>query len=673
MSAAVSGLSKGGPSDSELKTDKSLSKSLDVRLLEILPGLPSDKICVQLHHVTLDERNPPPYEALSYTWGSPENPVSIEVASLSTHDTYELHVTQNLATAIIHLRHHDRSRTIWADAICINQDDILERSHQVAMMGLIYRLARRVVAFIGPEEIDSTYLLGRLDEISQNIDVDFSSGAVTVKGSGEPHWANLRQEVPLGDRAFLAMYHLIHRPWFERLWIRQEIGLGGSNGVLLFGHSEIAWPAFCIAIFVLARKPLPRLDIFGPSELRAFRDRLQRVDTVALYSKRWFRLSSLRQQIGYSECQDPRDKIYGVLSQLKDPDTKLNIVPDYRRDAAEVYTDVVSRHITYNGNLAILAQCELRESNTLSLPSWVPDFSTTLSVSHLHFTSPPIFELFPAFSSIEGRVLQALGVHCGTITHITTIDEDVLFSGDVGTIQEIQRLLPLMKDTTDTYRTGEMILGAYCSTLCADNFKDRWHLKVDHLYSYLESVDLLESILKATEDEAKEIAEKQHQFFNQVRDGCKGRSIFWTDQGHMGLAPSTARIGDRITLLFGFTKPIVTRCANATPGKPLSCQVVGMCYAHGMMQGQPILGELPPYIGDVNDSNSRLGLYRKGYIDRRNPNDTIREEDPRMASFLSALVEKGLLEVPTLEDLQKKGVLDVLKEAGIPIQTFNLI
>jgi hypothetical protein len=43
----------------------------------------------------------------------------------------------------------------WYDALCINQEDILERSEQVAKMGSIYENASSVLVWLGPPSIHS--------------------------------------------------------------------------------------------------------------------------------------------------------------------------------------------------------------------------------------------------------------------------------------------------------------------------------------------------------------------------------------------------------------------------------------------------------------------------------------------------------------------------------------
>ena len=65
------------------------------------------------------------YTALSYVWGDPERKVSIKV------ERHALSITASLDTALRHLRDPSRERRIWADAICINQNDFEERNQQV--------------------------------------------------------------------------------------------------------------------------------------------------------------------------------------------------------------------------------------------------------------------------------------------------------------------------------------------------------------------------------------------------------------------------------------------------------------------------------------------------------------------------------------------------------------
>lgn len=131
--------------------------SLKTRFLRIHRGTGNDQLKCTLFTSTLIGAR---YEALSYTWGTdPQtNPVSINGIVAG--------VTINLLDAMLALRRPNKSRVMWIDAVCINQNDIQERGHQVQQMGDIYQCAARVVVWLGEESNDSSRLF-RLIRIHQ--------------------------------------------------------------------------------------------------------------------------------------------------------------------------------------------------------------------------------------------------------------------------------------------------------------------------------------------------------------------------------------------------------------------------------------------------------------------------------------------------------------------------
>jgi hypothetical protein len=96
----------------------------EIRLLKIIPGNKSTPVSCRLHISSLDAT--PPYAALSYTWGDAVVTEEIHV------DGKRLPVRTNLANVLRLLRDDwsdifidmDTSTLLlWADALCINQDD----------------------------------------------------------------------------------------------------------------------------------------------------------------------------------------------------------------------------------------------------------------------------------------------------------------------------------------------------------------------------------------------------------------------------------------------------------------------------------------------------------------------------------------------------------------------
>ena len=84
------------------------------------------------------------YEALSYVWGSCHGNQKIFC------DGKPLLVTMNCLQALRYLRLKSKTRNLWVDALCIDQRNVQERSHQVALMGDVYRLASKVLIWFGP-------------------------------------------------------------------------------------------------------------------------------------------------------------------------------------------------------------------------------------------------------------------------------------------------------------------------------------------------------------------------------------------------------------------------------------------------------------------------------------------------------------------------------------------
>lgn len=98
-----------------------------IRIATIHPGDWQDEIKISLTVVEFLETNPPRYEALSYVWGSEDDPEAIRII-IDTEKTFIFPVTQNLSTALRYLRRLSEPRIIWVDAICINQSNNIERA-----------------------------------------------------------------------------------------------------------------------------------------------------------------------------------------------------------------------------------------------------------------------------------------------------------------------------------------------------------------------------------------------------------------------------------------------------------------------------------------------------------------------------------------------------------------
>ncbi|EKG11053.1 Heterokaryon incompatibility [Macrophomina phaseolina MS6] len=97
----------------------------------------------EIVHCSLD--NAPPYEAISYVWGSHDKTHMIRL--LPGNRT--LAVTASVDKVLSDMKKHSTTGYLWIDQFCISQEDELERSHQVTLMGEIYSKARRTLVWTG--------------------------------------------------------------------------------------------------------------------------------------------------------------------------------------------------------------------------------------------------------------------------------------------------------------------------------------------------------------------------------------------------------------------------------------------------------------------------------------------------------------------------------------------
>ncbi len=89
------------------------------------------------------------YTAILYVWRDPNDTRIICI------DEIPVATTINLFSALRDLRHENRTLTVWADAICINQHDDEEKFKQIAMMGKIYSMADHTVIYLGRRPISN--------------------------------------------------------------------------------------------------------------------------------------------------------------------------------------------------------------------------------------------------------------------------------------------------------------------------------------------------------------------------------------------------------------------------------------------------------------------------------------------------------------------------------------
>lgn len=193
------------------------------------------------------------YEALSYCWESGDKPKSIIL------NGYKFSVTENLFSALQHLRDRQLPRTLWIDAICINQGDsesdgkdvVDEKTKQIPLMRQIYAQAGRVIVWLGDDREDGEKTLrwinhfagqqGKsLQKVIEGDRPSVSSMEADALGKlcylddrskGDPaeDHQSMRYFVDGNDSKKdlmtehdVASSKLLQRDWFRRVWVRRH-------------------------------------------------------------------------------------------------------------------------------------------------------------------------------------------------------------------------------------------------------------------------------------------------------------------------------------------------------------------------------------------------------------------------------------------------------------------
>ncbi|KUI67444.1 Heterokaryon incompatibility protein 6, OR allele [Cytospora mali] len=599
---------------------------LFTRRLTIHKGNYGDDIEVDLEVVDLGDRTPsrPYYDALSYAWGSEEKPCAVFV----DEDKRTIPTTTNLDEALRRLRYPDRPRYMWIDALCIDQGNEKERSRQVSYMSHVFWTAPRVVVWLGPgdEEGGSNLALETLEDIGNRIQVNWELGTLigVTKLDNEQWGPNTRCLKPLNHKQHTAILALIQRPWFERIWIRQEVFKANDMSRVVCGRKVVGWGAFQRGVYCCVKhRPPPGIS---KRKRKTWRAKYQVVKgAIRPYP---YVLTYLRHRTVGASCTDDRDRIYALLGMMNDEGKQLGIVPDYSKTASELYHDVAMRYITTYRSLDLLLSCGRFYPEALSsdasnpIPTWVPNWSVPGKCPVPLYLNR-VFCPFQACTEYLGNgILRAAGVSNGTVQDVIELDT----SAHKALAASIRALVP--SDAIDTaYPGGGNLWDAFRITLCAEYFSDRtepphWEkLKTSSLsLSSQASKEAMRSVV-AGEDLSED------NFLNLVKRWHRQGRFFTTREGYLGWGPKATDKGDQIVTFLGFDIPIMIRpSSNSLDGRYF--EVIGSCYLHGFMHGEAFLGPLPDWIRPVRyiDKPALLRFHNTKTSD-------IAVEDPRLRNL----------------------------------------
>lgn len=490
----------------------------------------------------------PAFEALSYVWGSPENPEDVFVLNAQSSSSALprpatiLPLGKNLVRALRHLRHTVTPRTLWIDGICINQQDVKERESQVLRMADIYSLASRVIIWLGPE-VDSTGdAMDALRLLSQQAisTLDRWMLPAPAAAAERPPLYHSATELSYGPDVCSAIIELLQREWFQRVWVIQEAKLANPRAMIYCGTHRLLFADFRAAVMCLWNKAkLPsEQDLRGPvRNIVPMFDVNHHICPTEIVFRAFLS----------KKATDPRDKIYGLLGLLS-PGLQRRIKPQYDAPVIKVYTDAVVSDITNTRRLDIIKRAGLGLPG-IERPSWVQDMSTTHPMQGLILQFAALHSACCA-SFMEPDRLKVMGVTVASpVGEIKPENRMPNLNSDQNSyknmLQAVRRAQPDNLDTA-VYPTGETFREAYAQTLVAGHLLPRvpatYRYLVDHnTWCLQQSTNALfgESAAGGLFDGLSSLSYMERQALETIA----GRTLVEFEDGHIGLCPGGTQQG----------------------------------------------------------------------------------------------------------------------------------
>lgn len=537
----------------------------EFRTLLLFPGVPGDPIRARLRLASFDSN--PEYDALSYVWGDPHDTIDVLCNDLPTP------ITANLHAALVRVRSPQKPINLWADALCINQQDKAERGHQVGLMGRIYSSARLVLAYMGssPDHAGARAIAGLLRDCLPIMDK-------SKPNTKDPRWRWLG---PLFGNA-----------WFRRAWVVQEVGLA-KNPRLVYDDIDFSYRQLMAVVNWLMLEaaafatdygfvPLP-VHVWWPDwsgECRAMGmgpivGKLKLVDLLQLGSA--------------LACQDPRDHVYAFLGHPLAKSNDRAIIPDYQKEDSQVFREVMEYLLAENDirALAFVGHTDASLANS-DMPSWVirwdvriPQYKA-LSSSYAAYGDRAAAQIIQ-----ENDTLLVRGLEVDMVRDAYRIEVDhqarLLSFTHCSSPQALflEDILNRTSTVSSPYPDIDCQKLALAWSLCAGtpgaqigvaNFAAAWN-------AYRHWARLPRGNMHPL----------AYLFWLAIRGVCTNRALVVTDKGYHGLAPALTRPGDLYCIFDGAGITFICRPLHReSRGSSRDVRLVGEAYVQGLDQGQSV-------------------------------------------------------------------------------------
>lgn len=358
------------------------TRNNEIRLLRIQPATsPSDPIVCHLEYTPLNHPrdNDSGYVALSYCWGDGASGTHLILAG------YRVQITINLYHALWQVRARGHY-LVWADGLCINQDDLEERSEQVLRMAAIYRSASLVIAYLDSQdpmdERRSTKVLElnvharqKRKEIDEYLQMKQNNpktkGKAVKKGFFFPR--TVRDEtqqqsniipkpskLQITEEQHEALVHLLEHEYWMRAWIIQEISVNPNLKIIWSGY-EISLDELMVTV-----QQLTHIDRIKRSQARHHIEQLSKIRKSQLALQPLALIDAL-EMCYQARATIYRDRVFALLGLTHDGPSLVPL-PSYEVPTHKLCRDMTVRIIQATGNLDMVV------AKKHEVSTWYPDW-----------------------------------------------------------------------------------------------------------------------------------------------------------------------------------------------------------------------------------------------------------------------------------------------------------
>lgn len=572
-----------------------------IRVVLLEAGSEAADIRCELQAEQLDSH--PQYEALSYAWGD-----SKSLKNIHLHGHAHL-VSSNLECALRHLRRPSEARVLWIDALCIDQGNLDEREQQVKLMRQIYSQAEMVISWLGEagdESGEAIDLIRRFGPLARAF--CYNEYPESISQLRETmHWRDFFNAVIgfcMEDQNWVALWKLLGRPYWYRVWMVQElVGAGffeDVRGVIMCGAALVEKSLFDYTYFVIVTMT-GKSNTYRPSgpvldEPRRTFDAMGHPQGFVMaeigmtchlaVSFRKFGLDRLVKTTRRLQATDSRDMIYAIVGMA--PEEYRGFSANYKEPVRHVLISFINFMIEVDQNLDSLL------GNRFQMDRIEPSWTTELSQPEFGWI-PGLYKFRAAGDTkpaidinITDGSLSSKGVYVGRVTR--TIGPDPLPGAIIGKQSRTQNDKH-SSYTPEVSKFGESLKTApeqemFWRTLVLDHdFNDGSPIfPAPPEFAAMASVLFFGGTIPAEFNPQEPFQVRLPTFVHPFKKSWEpsryNRCFFTMDNGHMGVGPFCMQTDDIVVMFYGAEFLLVLREIKS------GYKLVGDAYVYGFMHGE---------------------------------------------------------------------------------------